>query len=122
MHTETYRKSPDPSFPVHDSESNLRWGWLGLACKTTKMDHSTYHWLFYKYCQLDWALHCRDHQLSFCPTGKTKTMNNVAIAVVNKYPRKKIHNSPSNIQTRWYIHVEDDIGFDSVATWNIKGL
>ena len=34
MHTETYRESPDPSFPVRDTESNPRWGWLGLACET----------------------------------------------------------------------------------------
>ena len=34
MHTETYRESPDPSFPVRDTESDPRWGWLGLACET----------------------------------------------------------------------------------------
>ena len=28
MHMETYRASPDPSFPVHDTESNPRWDWL----------------------------------------------------------------------------------------------
>ena len=34
MHMETYRESPDPSFPVCDTESDPRWGWLGLACET----------------------------------------------------------------------------------------
>ena len=34
LHTETYRESPDPSFPVRDTESDPRWGWLGLACET----------------------------------------------------------------------------------------
>jgi len=29
---ETYRASPDPSFPVRDTESNPCRGWLGLAC------------------------------------------------------------------------------------------
>ena len=33
MHTETYRESPDPSL-CRDTESNPRWGWLGLACET----------------------------------------------------------------------------------------
>ena len=28
------RASPDPSFPVRDTESDPRWGWLGLACET----------------------------------------------------------------------------------------
>ena len=32
---EIYRESPDPSFPVRDTESDPRWGWLGLACETT---------------------------------------------------------------------------------------
>ena len=27
-------KSPDPSFPMHDTESDLHWGWVGLACDT----------------------------------------------------------------------------------------
>ena len=36
VHTETYRESPDPSFPVRDTESDPRWGWLGLACETNK--------------------------------------------------------------------------------------
>ena len=27
-------ESPDPSFPVRDTESDSRWGWLGLACET----------------------------------------------------------------------------------------
>jgi len=30
----TYRVSSDPSFPAHDTESDLHWGWLCLACKT----------------------------------------------------------------------------------------
>ena len=34
MHMETYQESPDPSFPVRDTESDPRWGWLGLACET----------------------------------------------------------------------------------------
>ena len=34
-YTETYRESPDPSFPVRDTESDPRWGWLGLACETS---------------------------------------------------------------------------------------
>ena len=34
VHTEIYRESPDPSFPVSDTESDPRWGWLGLACET----------------------------------------------------------------------------------------
>ena len=34
VHTETYQESPDPSFPVRDTESDLCWGWLGLACET----------------------------------------------------------------------------------------
>ena len=34
VHTGTYRASPDPSFPVRDTESDPRWGWLGLACET----------------------------------------------------------------------------------------
>ena len=35
LHTETYRESPDPSFPVRDTESDPCWGWLGLACETS---------------------------------------------------------------------------------------
>ena len=31
---ETYRESPDPFFPVCDTESGPHWGWLGLACVT----------------------------------------------------------------------------------------
>ena len=31
---ENLRASSDPSFPVHDSGSNLCWGWLGPAYKT----------------------------------------------------------------------------------------
>ena len=34
MFMETYRESPDPSFPVRDTESDPRWGWLGLASET----------------------------------------------------------------------------------------
>ena len=34
QHTETYRESLDPSFPVRDTESDPCWGWLGLACET----------------------------------------------------------------------------------------
>ena len=34
VYTETYRESPDPSFPVRDTESDPRWGWLDLACET----------------------------------------------------------------------------------------
>ena len=34
VHTETYRESPDPSFSMRDTESDPRWGWLGLACET----------------------------------------------------------------------------------------
>ena len=26
-----------PYFPVHDTESDSRWGWLGLACETTNV-------------------------------------------------------------------------------------
>ena len=59
---------------------------------------------------------------SFLFILQNKNKFHVAIAcIVNKY-LKVIHNSPSNIQTRWYNHVEDDIDFDSVVTWNIKGL
>ena len=35
LHTETYRKSPDPSFPVRDTERDPSWDWLGLACERT---------------------------------------------------------------------------------------
>ena len=35
VHKETNRKSPDPSFPMHDTETDPRWGWLGLACETS---------------------------------------------------------------------------------------
>ena len=29
-----YQLSPDPSFIMRDTVSDLRWGWLGLAYKT----------------------------------------------------------------------------------------
>jgi len=29
--------SPDPSFPMHDTESDPRWGWLSLDCETTSV-------------------------------------------------------------------------------------
>ena len=36
VHTKTYWKSPDPSFPMCDTQkSNPCWGWLGLACETS---------------------------------------------------------------------------------------
>ena len=35
LRTEIYREWPDPSFPMHNTESNPHWGWLGLACETT---------------------------------------------------------------------------------------
>jgi len=34
LHTKTCQESPDPSFAVRDTESDPRWGWLGLACET----------------------------------------------------------------------------------------
>ena len=40
VHTETYRVSPDPSFPMRDTASDPRWGWLGLARETSD-------WVFY---------------------------------------------------------------------------
>ena len=33
-HMKTYQASPDPSFPVCDTESDPRWSWFGPACKT----------------------------------------------------------------------------------------
>ena len=36
VHAETYRESPDSSFLVRDTESDPRWGWLGLACETNE--------------------------------------------------------------------------------------
>ena len=36
VHTETYQLSPDPFFPMCDTEKDLKWGWFGLACETTK--------------------------------------------------------------------------------------
>ena len=38
-YTETYREFTRP-FPVRDTESDPRWGWLGLACETS-------YWLRY---------------------------------------------------------------------------
>ena len=34
---ETYQESPDPSYPLHDTESDPCWGWLGLACETNNV-------------------------------------------------------------------------------------
>ena len=31
---ETYQVSPDPSFPVCDTESDPHWDWLSRACET----------------------------------------------------------------------------------------
>ena len=42
QHTKTCRASADPSFPMHDTESDLRWGWLGLACETIPI--TSYSW------------------------------------------------------------------------------
>ena len=36
-HTPSLQTSPDPSFPVHDTESDPRWGRLDLACETRKI-------------------------------------------------------------------------------------
>ena len=46
MHSTCTRKpteSPDPSFPVCDTESDPRWGWLGLACETKSA--TIYAWM-----------------------------------------------------------------------------
>ena len=37
LHTETNRESPDPPFPVRDTESDPHWGWLGLSCETSQI-------------------------------------------------------------------------------------
>ena len=41
-HIETYQESPDPSFAVRETGSDLRWGWLGLACETRDLTVITY--------------------------------------------------------------------------------
>ena len=33
-HDVAHRNLPRPFFPVRDTESDLHWGWLGLACET----------------------------------------------------------------------------------------
>ena len=42
LHTETYWASPEPSFPVRDSENNPCWGCLGLACETSSCHFEKY--------------------------------------------------------------------------------
>ena len=35
VHMETYCESPDPSFPVHDAESDPHLGWFGAGLWTS---------------------------------------------------------------------------------------
>ena len=35
-----------PIFPVHDTESNPCWGWLGLACETSNTSQYYLHQVF----------------------------------------------------------------------------
>jgi len=54
MQMKTYWVPPDPSFPVRDTESDLRWEWLGLGCETNKREE-----VFRKASLL--KVHCSSH-------------------------------------------------------------
>ena len=43
-HDIAHRNLPRPFFPVCDTESDLHWGWLGLACETNLTERGRPHY------------------------------------------------------------------------------